>query len=67
MAPTYEVLLDGVIVMERIVAFDPAAGTVDFYQTDDRGGIVIQDGMPVVSRRTGSVTVDWIFGNRPAG
>jgi hypothetical protein len=67
MAPTYEVLLDGVIVMERIVAFDPAAGTVDFYQTDDRGGIVIRDGMPVISRRTGSVTVDWIFGDRPTG
>ena len=55
----YTVLLDGVVVMERIVAFDPVAGTVDYYETDERGGIVIQDGLPVVSRRTGAVTLDW--------
>jgi hypothetical protein len=59
MTPAYMVLLDGVVVMERIVAFDPVAGTVDYYETDDGGGILIQDGMPIVSRRTGAVTLDW--------
>ena len=59
MALQYEVLLDGKVVFERVVAFDLDAGWVDHYQTDDIGSIAIVDDMPVVTRRTGNVSVDW--------
>lgn len=55
---SYDVLLDGVKVDGRIVAFDFVEGWVDLYETNGGMGIVLDDDLrPIIVRRVGVVTV----------